>query len=331
MAHRITLIPGDGIGPEVIEAARRVVEATGVNVEWDLQWMGAGAFSRTGDPLPQETLASIERNAVALKGPIETPVTSGLRSVNLAMRQDLDLFALRAPVQPVPGRAERLRGGGPDRRAREHRGHVHGDRVRDGDARDAELIRFVGGGRTADPRGHRDLRQDDLRSAAANGSCEFAFDWAAARGPADRHRRTQGEHHEVHGRVVPGGGARVAAAPSRHRVRGSDHRRALHAADPGAGAVRRAASCRTSTATWSCDVAAGLIGGSASRPAVTSGSGGGVRGDPRHRAAVWPARTGPIRSARCSRRHDAPITSVRPRPRSGSRPRSRRSWPKVSI
>ena len=81
MPHRITLIPGDGVGPEVIEAARRVIEATGVGVEWDRQQIGSGAFARTGKSLPAETLASIRTNRVALKGPIETPITSGLRSV----------------------------------------------------------------------------------------------------------------------------------------------------------------------------------------------------------------------------------------------------------
>ena len=103
MAHRITLIPGDGIGPEVVEAARRVVEATGVAVEWDRQEMGAGAFARTGHPLPPSTLASIRETRVALKGPVETPVTSGMRSVNLAMRRELDLFACVRPCRLYPG------------------------------------------------------------------------------------------------------------------------------------------------------------------------------------------------------------------------------------
>ena len=103
MAHRITLIPGDGIGPEVIDAARRVVEATGVAVEWDRQDMGAGAFSRAGDPLPAATLASLRSTRVALKGPIETPITSGLRSTNMALRQGLDLYANVRPCRLYPG------------------------------------------------------------------------------------------------------------------------------------------------------------------------------------------------------------------------------------
>jgi isocitrate dehydrogenase (NAD+) len=100
---RITLIPGDGIGPEVIEAARRAIEATGVRVEWERHHMGAGAFSRTGRSLPSRTLESIRSNRVALKGPVETPVTSGLRSVNVTLRQELDLYANLRPCRLYPG------------------------------------------------------------------------------------------------------------------------------------------------------------------------------------------------------------------------------------
>jgi isocitrate dehydrogenase (NAD+) len=103
VAHRVTLIPGDGVGPEVVEATRRVVEATGVGLEWDRHHMGSGAFARTGRSLPPETLASVRENHVALKGPIETPITSGLRSVNLTFRQELDLFANVRPCRLYPG------------------------------------------------------------------------------------------------------------------------------------------------------------------------------------------------------------------------------------
>ncbi len=103
MTHRATLIPGDGIGPEVIEASRRVIEATGVSIEWERKPMGAGAFSRTGRALPAETLDSIRASRVALKGPIETPVTSGLRSSNLELRRSLDLYANVRPCRLYPG------------------------------------------------------------------------------------------------------------------------------------------------------------------------------------------------------------------------------------
>ena len=99
----MTLIPGDGIGPEVVEAARRAIEATGAPIEWERMPMGAGAFSRSGHPLPDATLASIRANRVALKGPIETPVTSGLRSANLELRRSLDLYANVRPCRLYAG------------------------------------------------------------------------------------------------------------------------------------------------------------------------------------------------------------------------------------
>jgi isocitrate dehydrogenase (NAD+) len=103
MAHRATLIPGDGIGPEVAEAARRVVEATGVDIHWDVQQAGAAVMSTEGTPLPDRVLRSIESTRTALKGPITTPVGTGFRSVNVALRQSLDLFAAVRPAQSLPG------------------------------------------------------------------------------------------------------------------------------------------------------------------------------------------------------------------------------------
>ncbi len=103
LTHRVTLIPGDGVGPEVIEASRRAIEATGAAIEWERMPMGAGAYSRTGNALPAETIASIRSNRVALKGPIETPVTSGLRSSNLELRRTLDLYANVRPCRLYAG------------------------------------------------------------------------------------------------------------------------------------------------------------------------------------------------------------------------------------
>jgi isocitrate dehydrogenase (NAD+) len=99
----VTLIPGDGIGPEVTEAARRVVEATGVEVVWDVQEAGAAVMSKEGTPLPDRVLRFIEANRTALKGPITTPVGTGFRSVNVALRQALDLFAAVRPAMSLPG------------------------------------------------------------------------------------------------------------------------------------------------------------------------------------------------------------------------------------
>ena len=104
MAHRVTLIPGDGIGPELTEATRRVLEATGVKFEWDVQDAGADVMAAHGsNPLPDETLASVRRNGVALKGPITTPIGEGFRSVNVRLRADLDLYAQVRPCKTYPG------------------------------------------------------------------------------------------------------------------------------------------------------------------------------------------------------------------------------------
>ncbi|MGH2724684.1 MAG: isocitrate/isopropylmalate dehydrogenase family protein [Actinomycetota bacterium] len=103
MAHRITLVPGDGIGPEVAAATRAVVDATGVEVDWDVQEAGTAAIASEGTPLPQRVLDSIRRSGVAIKGPITTPVGSGFRSVNVALRQELDLFAAVRPSRHFTG------------------------------------------------------------------------------------------------------------------------------------------------------------------------------------------------------------------------------------
>jgi len=104
MAHRVTLIPGDGTGPELTEATRRVLEATGVDFDWDVQPAGEEVMAEHGgNPLPDSTLASIRANGVALKGPITTPVGGGFRSVNVGLRKSLDLYAQVRPCKSYPG------------------------------------------------------------------------------------------------------------------------------------------------------------------------------------------------------------------------------------
>lgn len=107
MAYKITLIPGDGVGPEVTEATKRVLEATGVAFEWELGVAGEGAQSKFGNPLPDALLESIKRNRVALKGPVTTPVGYGFRSVNVGMRKILDLYACMRPCKLYPGVSSR--------------------------------------------------------------------------------------------------------------------------------------------------------------------------------------------------------------------------------
>ena len=110
MAYRVTFIPGDGVGPELSEATRRVLEATGVAFEWDWQEAGAEVIDRYGTPLPEQVLDSIRRNGVAIKGPLTTPIGTGFRSVNVALRKELDLYACLRPAKSYPGVRSRYEG-----------------------------------------------------------------------------------------------------------------------------------------------------------------------------------------------------------------------------
>lgn len=101
--YRITLIPGDGTGPEITEATKKVLEATGVSFQWDIQNAGEEVYKEEGTPLPQRVLESIKKNNVALKGPITTPVGSGFRSVNVLLRQSLDLYCCLRACKSYPG------------------------------------------------------------------------------------------------------------------------------------------------------------------------------------------------------------------------------------
>jgi isocitrate dehydrogenase (NAD+) len=103
MAHQVTFIPGDGTGPEIAEATRRVLEATGVEFEWDTQEAGIDVYESEGNPLPDQTLDSIRRNKVAIKGPTTTPVGSGHRSINVALRKELDLYSCIRPCKAYEG------------------------------------------------------------------------------------------------------------------------------------------------------------------------------------------------------------------------------------
>jgi isocitrate dehydrogenase (NAD+) len=104
MGHRVTLIPGDGTGPEIAEATRRVIDASGVDIDWDAQEAGADVMDRHGgNPLPEHVLESIRRNGTAIKGPITTPVGTGFRSVNVALRKELDLYGQVRPCKSYPG------------------------------------------------------------------------------------------------------------------------------------------------------------------------------------------------------------------------------------
>lgn len=108
--HRVTLIPGDGIGPEITEVARRCVEATGVSIQWDVVQAGASVMEKYSTPLPGEVIDSIKENKVAWKGPITTPIRGGFRSINVALRKILNLYMCLRPYKYYPGVRSRFQG-----------------------------------------------------------------------------------------------------------------------------------------------------------------------------------------------------------------------------
>jgi isocitrate dehydrogenase (NAD+) len=109
MSYVITLIPGDGTGPEITEATRRVIEATGVDIEWEVRDAGIDVMEQYGTPLPAQVLDSIRKNKIAIKGPITTPIGKGFRSVNVALRKELDLYACIRPCKYYPGMRTRYK------------------------------------------------------------------------------------------------------------------------------------------------------------------------------------------------------------------------------
>ena len=183
MSYRVTLIPGDGIGPEVSEAARRVFDATGVGFEWEVREAGMTRWRATAMCCRRRRWIRSERNKVGLKGPITTPIGSGFRSVNVGLRQALGLYANLRPGKTHQGRAERLRRHRPGRRPREPGRDVRRGRVRHRHAR---------GGR-GHRRDQRAQQEADRRPSAAisikmitpedsRRIVEFAFEYARANG-----------------------------------------------------------------------------------------------------------------------------------------------------
>jgi isocitrate dehydrogenase (NAD+) len=185
--HTVTLIPGDGIGPEITTAMRRVVEATGVDIEWELADAGEHVMEEHGTPLPTHVLDSIRKNKVAIKGPITTPVGTGFRSVNVAIRKALELYACVRPSVSIPGTGARyddvdlviVRENTEDLYA--------GVEFEQGTAEAAELIAF------AEERGAGAIRHDSgislkpISIAGTERVVRFAFDYAIAN---DRQRVT---------------------------------------------------------------------------------------------------------------------------------------------
>lgn len=114
MTKKVSLIRGDGIGPEIVDATVKVLEALKVDLEWEEVRAGSGCFAELGTPLPEETLLSIARNGVVLKGPLETPIGTGFRSINVAIRKHFDMYANVRPAKELPGVDTRFSGTGVD-------------------------------------------------------------------------------------------------------------------------------------------------------------------------------------------------------------------------
>jgi isocitrate dehydrogenase (NAD+) len=183
MGHRVTLIPGDGTGPEIAEATRRVLEATGIAFDWDVQEAGSEVMDAFGgNPLPDHVLDSIKRNGVAIKGPITTPVGTGFRSVNVALRKSLDLYGQVRPCKSYPGVRSRYQ----DVDVvviRENTEDLYaGLEFEEGSAEARELIAWLG------RPGQSRVREDSglsLKPISVTGTrriVEFAFDYASKNG-----------------------------------------------------------------------------------------------------------------------------------------------------
>ncbi len=182
MAHRVTLIPGDGVGPELSEATRRVLEATGVEFNWDVQQAGADVMDQYGTPLPDHVLESIRSNGVAIKGPITTPIGTGFRSVNVALRKELDLFSCLRPCKTYPGVRSRYEGVDLVIVRENHEDLYAGVEFEQGTAEAKQLIELI-----ADLAGKR-IREDSgisIKPISVTGTrriVQWAFDYARREG-----------------------------------------------------------------------------------------------------------------------------------------------------
>ena len=180
--HRVTLIPGDGTGPEISEATRRVLEATGVSFDWDVQHAGQDVMEEYRTPLPDHVLESIRSNSVAIKGPITTPVGTGFRSVNVALRKELDLYMCLRPCKSYPGVRSRYKDIDLVIARENHEDLYAGIEFEQGSAEAAKLIDFM-----ADL-GARRVREDSgisIKPISVTGTQRIvrgAFDYAVKHG-----------------------------------------------------------------------------------------------------------------------------------------------------
>lgn len=185
MRHTITLIPGDGVGPEISDVVKQCISALGVDINWDIQTAGAAVIDRENTPLPQRVLDSIRRNRVALKGPIETPVGTGFRSINVQLRQLLDLFACVRPCRYYKGVRTRLID--PEKIdlviIRENTEDLYaGIEFMENCGQDNELIRFINEQAGTDLRCDTGISIKPISRAGSERIVTFAFEYARKHG-----------------------------------------------------------------------------------------------------------------------------------------------------
>ncbi len=176
--YKVTLIPGDGVGPEVVDAARKCIEATGVKIEWEKVDAGADIMDKYGTPLPDKVIDSIKKNRIALKGPVTTPVGIGFRSVNVALRQKLDLYACLRPCKWYPGVRSRYEG--IDLVVvRENTEDVYsGIEFEEGKSETSELINFIQTSRNVKISDDSGISIKPISRHASERIIRFAFDYA---------------------------------------------------------------------------------------------------------------------------------------------------------
>ena len=225
MSHVITLIPGDGIGPEVTEAVVRIFKAAGLDIDWERHDAGVIAFDKTKETLPVALLDSIKRNKVALKGPVTTPIGQGFTSVNVGLRKALDLYANLRPVRNLPGVTSRYT--------------------------DVDLIivrentedLYAGLEHEVVPGVVESLKI--ITERASTNIAQFAFEYARRLRPQAGDGHPQGQHHEAQRRAVPRELPQGRARLHRHPLRRADRRRRLHAPGDAPGEARRPAAAES--------------------------------------------------------------------------------------
>jgi isocitrate dehydrogenase (NAD+) len=182
MVHRVTFIPGDGVGPELSEATRRVLEATGVQFDWDVQEAGADVIDRFGTPLPEPVLESIRANGLAIKGPLTTPIGTGFRSVNVALRKELDLYACLRPCKTYTGVRSRYEGIDLVIVRENHEDLYAGIEFEQGTAEAKQVIEFLNGVQSKRIREDSGISIKPISITGTRRIARFAFDYARAYG-----------------------------------------------------------------------------------------------------------------------------------------------------